>query len=159
MIIEAKSSTFLKPKELKTLLKDCCPLRLFKHINIVDSKEGLCYCYRMPSKAKLDLSITRPISKDLIPYLLDNQLRLNNLAEQQWLINDLRQLQLDARNSIKEFVGQLSAEELEKYNPRLSVLMDSIGVQCVPHMTRTINQNWNSIIREPVFKTIKAVRL
>jgi hypothetical protein len=160
MIVLAKSSSYLTADQVKQHIAKCCPLRLFKHVNIVDDPDqGLCYCYRMPSKAKLDLSLMAPVDDCLFDYLCDNELRLNKLGEQQFIVNSLRSIQNDARTAIKEFCTGLSVEQLEKFSPRITALQDAINNDCAPHVTRTINNLWNSTIRQPLFKSIKQVQL
>lgn len=160
MIVLAKSSSYLSADEVKQQITKCCPLRLFKHVNIVnDPDQGLCYCYRMPSKAKLDLSLTAPVDECLFDYLCDNELRLNKLGEQQFIVNSLRAIQNDARTAIKEFCNGLSTEQLEKFSSRITALQDSVNNDCAPHVTRTISDLWNTSVRQPLFKNIKQVQL
>ena len=160
MIVLAKSSSYLSADEVKQHVTKCCPLRLFKHVNIIDDpQQGLCYCYRMPSKAKLDLSLTAPVSDDLFSYLCDNELRLNKLGEQRFIVDSLRTIQNDARTAIKEFCNSLSVEELEKFGPRITALQDAVNNDCTPHVTRTISDLWNTNVRQPLFKSIKQVQL
>ena len=160
MIVLAKSSTYLTTDQLKKQVIKCCPVRLFKHINIInDPQQGLCYCYRMPSKAKLDLSLTAPVNDDLFNFLCDNELRLNKLSEQKFIIDSLRTIQNDARTAIKEFCNGLSVEELQKFSPRITTLQDAVNNDCTPNVTRTISDRWNTSIRQPLFKSIKQVQL
>lgn len=160
MIVLAKSSSYLTADQVKQQITKCCPLRLFKHVNIVnDPHQGLCYCYRMPSKAKLDLSLMAPVDDCLFDYLCDNELRINKLCEQQWMVNSLRSIQNDARTAIKEFCSGLTVDQLQKFSNRITALQDSINNDCVPHVTRVISDSWNTNIRQPLFKTIKQVKL
>lgn len=160
MIVLAKSSSYLTTKQIKDQVTKCCPLRLFKHVNIVnDPHQGLCYCYRMPSKAKIDLSLTVPVDDCLFSYLSDNELRLNKLCEQRFIIDSLRTIQNDARTAIKEFCNSLTTEELEKFSPRITALQDAVNNDCTPNVTRTISDQWNTNIRKPLFKLIKQVKL
>lgn len=158
MIVLAKSAVYLKPQQVADLIVKCCPIRLFKHVNIINDN-GLMYQYKMPSKAKLDLSVTCPVDDCLFEYLVDNELRLNKLGEQQFVINSLRQMQSDGKTAIKEFTNGLSSDQVEKYAKRIATLQDCLNNDCAPHVTRTISKQWDERIRQPLFKQIKQVQL
>ena len=159
MIVLAKSSTYLNPKQLRKYVIEHCPMRVFKHVDLIADKNGLCFCYRMPSKARLDLSLTCPVDDSIFDYLCDNELRIRKLSENQVVINSLRQMQNDAKLAIKEFCNSLTPDEMERFSPRIMALQNAVNNDCTPHITRTINEQWNENIRRPIFKTIKQVEL
>lgn len=160
MKVLARSSAYLKPRQVREFLIKQCPIRLFKHVDIIhDKDQGLCYCYRMPSKAKLDLSLTLPLDDCFFDYLIDHELRLNHLGEERFVVDSLRNLQLDGKRAIKEFVNGLSQDELNRFSRRLTTLQNCINNDCAPRVTQSIIKNWNTVIREPLYQSMQQVSL
>lgn len=159
MIVLAKSSTYLNPKQLRKYVIEHCPMRVFKAVDLIADKNGLCFCYRMPSKARLDLSLTCPVDDSIFDYLCDNELRISRLSNNRLVIDSLRQMQKDARSAIKEFCNGLTPDEVEKFSPRIVALQNSVNNDCVPKVTQSITKLWNETVRQPIFETIKQVEL
>ena len=158
MLVLAKSTTYLTKAQIKKYISSKCPMRLFKNVNLINTDEGLCYCYRMPSKAKLNLDITYPVSDDFYSYLQDHEFRLDHIEKEQFIINSLRSLRDSADKALNTFCSELNRDEILRYNKRVMFLRNAVNRDCTPKLTRTIKTSWNDL-RSEALKKVKFVKL
>lgn len=160
MRITIKSSVYLTPKKLRGMMQNACPLKLFQHINLVnDETDGLCYAYRIPSKLKLSgMKATMPVGDDFLQYLIDNELSLEGVADQRFMIDAMRNLNCTGLQSLKQFAASLPPEKAKKYGMRLGTIADSINKQCTPTMIPSILEHWKEF-RGSVYDQLDHVKI
>lgn len=154
MKIYAKSSSYLKAKDVENYLKSACPIRLFKRVNLVDTDDGLSFSYRIPSKSKINIDFTSPVTQEFYQYLIDNEMKINHIGECQWMVDSVRGLRDQANTALKDFCRTLSAEDTPRFTKRICTLQDSINKECIPHVTRVCLHEWDAM-REKAFKKMK----
>ena len=92
---------------MRNLIKENCPIRLFRHINIVNDGK-LMLQYRIPSKIRgIDLSLTTDLDKLAIDYLINNEVDVSRSGNERWMINNVMRLQNQANSAIKEYCRTL----------------------------------------------------
>lgn len=160
MKVQAKSSALFKPKQLRGLITECCPMRLFKHVRLVNDPEvGLSYAYKIPSKVNLQMCLVVPVGDDFLQYLIDNELRIENIPEQRFMIDSIRNLQLESNKVLKKFISTLDSKKVERWGSRIQDLRDAINKQCVPtNITDSVLNDWNRF-RRKAFRSLKYVKI
>lgn len=139
------STKFLTKSQMRNLIKENCPIRLFRHINIVNDGK-LMLQYRIPSKIHgINLSLTTDLDKSIIDYLINNEMDVSRIGEEQWMINNVRSLQNQANSAIKEYCRTLRSEQAIRYNRRIRELQDYINSQCTCNQTRRCAQLWKDL--------------
>lgn len=139
------STKFLTKSQMRNLIKENCPIRLFRHINIVNDGK-LMLQYRIPSKIRgIDLSLTTDLDKSAIDYLINNEMDVSNIGGERWMINNVRSLQNQANSAIKEYCRMLNSEQSVRYNRRIRELQDCINNQCTCNQTRRCTQLWKDL--------------
>lgn len=139
------STKFMTKSEMRNLIKENCPIRLFRHVNIVNDG-GLMLQYRIPSKIRgIDLSLTTELDKSAIDYLINNEMNVSSIGNEQWMINNVRQLQNQANSAIKEYCRTLTSDQALRYNRRIRELQDAVNTQCTCNQTRRCSQLWKDL--------------
>lgn len=160
MKVQAKSSTLFTTKQLRGLMTESCPMKLFKHIRLVNDPEiGLSYAYKIPSKINLQMCLVVPVKDDFLEYLIDNELRVEGIGEQRFMIDSIRNLQLESNKVLKKFTSTLDSKKVERWGSRIQDLRDAINKQCVPtNLTDSVLEDWGKFKRK-AFRTLKYVKI
>lgn len=160
MKVQAKSSTLFTTKQLRGLMTESCPMKLFKHIRLVNDPEiGLSYAYKIPSKINLQMCLVVPVKDDFLEYLIDNELRVEGIGEQRFMIDSIRNLQLESNKVLKKFTSMLDSKKVERWGSRIQDLRDAINKQCVPtNLTDSVLEDWGKFKRK-AFRTLKYVKI
>lgn len=160
MKVQAKSSALFSPKKLRGVMTECCPMRLFKHVRLVNDPEvGLSYAYKIPSKINLQMCLVVPVKDDFLQYLIDNELRIDNVSDQRFMIDSIRNLQLESNKVLKKFTSTLDSKKVERWGSRIQDLRDAINKQCVPTgITNSVLEDWGKF-RRKAFRSLKYVKI
>ena len=160
MKVQAKSSVLFTTKKLRGLMSDSCPLRLFKHVRLVNDPEvGLSYAYKIPSKVNLQMCLVVPVKDDFLEYLIDNELRIDGIGDQRFMIDSIRNLQLESNKVLKKFTSTLDSKKVERWGSRIQDLRDAINKQCVPTgITDSVSEEWSKF-RPKAFRSLKYVKI
>ena len=160
MLVQAKSSTLFTTKKLRGLMTDACPMRLFKHVRLVNDPEvGLAYAYKIPSSISLQVCLVCPVKDDFLNYLIDNELRIENVSQERFMIDSIRTLQLESTKAIKQFTSTLDSKKVERWGTRIQNLRDTVNKQCVPtNITDSVLEEWKKFKRN-AFRSVKYVKV
>lgn len=160
MKVQAKSSVLFTTKKLRGLMSDSCPLRLFKHVRLVNDPDvGLSYAYKIPSKVNLQMCLVVPVKDDFLEYLIDNELRIDGIGDQRFMIDSIRNLQLESNKVLKKFTSTLDSKKVERWGSRIQDLRDAINKQCVPtSITDSVSEEWSKF-RRKAFRSLKYVKI
>lgn len=160
MKVQAKSSVLFTTKKLRGLMSDSCPLRLFKHVRLVNDPDvGLSYAYKIPSKVNLQMCLVVPVKDDFLEYLIDNELRIDGIGDQRFMIDSIRNLQLESNKVLKKFTSTLDSKKVERWGSRIQDLRDAINKQCVPTgITDSVSEEWSKF-RRKAFRSLKYVKI
>lgn len=160
MEVRAKSSGFFTPRQLRELMVNSCPIKLFKHVRLVNDPEiGLSYAYKIPSKINLQLCLVIPVKDDFLEYLIGNELRIEEIPNQRFMIDSIRNLQLESNKILKKFTSTLDSKKIERWGSRIQDLRDAINSQCIPTpITESVQEDWAKF-RRKAFRSLNYVKI
>lgn len=159
MLVLGKSASYLKKRDVESLIKSKCPLRVFKNINLTCEDNRLKFSFRLPSKTRLDLVSDIDVPTQFIDYLIDSELSIDKLHEQKWCTDCVSNLQLQMTKDIKDYCSSLDQEHAQRYDKRIRELQNDLTTLCVCKASPALCRDWLEAIRKPLFKSMKAHEL
>lgn len=159
MLVLGKSASYLKKRDVESLIKSKCPLRVFKNINLTCEDNHLKFSFRLPSKTRLDLVSDIDVPTQFIDYLIDSELSIDKLHEQKWCTDCVSDLQLQMTQDIKDYCSSLDQEHAQRYDKRIRELQNDLTTLCVCKASPALCRDWLEAIRKPLFKSMKAHEL
>lgn len=159
MLVLGKSTSYLKKRDVESLIKSKCPLRVFKNINLTCEDNHLKFSFRLPSKTRLDLVSDIDVPTQFIDYLIDSELSIDKLHEQKWCTDCVSDLQLQMTQDIKDYCSSLDQEHAQRYDKRIRELQNDLTTLCVCKASPALCRDWLEAIRKPLFKSMKAHEL
>ena len=159
MQLLGKSATYLKKRDVESLIKSKCPLRVFKNINLTCNDGHLKFSFRLPSKTRLDLVSDIDVPSEFIQYLVDNELSIDALHEQRWCTDCVQNLQQQITRDIKEFASGLDSDHAQRYDKRIRELQDDLTNLCICKHSPALCRDWHEVISKPMFKAMAAHEL
>ena len=159
MLVLGKSASYLKKRDVESLIKSKCPLRVFKNINLTCEDNHLKFSFRLSSKTRLDLVSDIDVPTQFIDYLIDSELSIDKLHEQKWCTDCVSDLQLQMTKDIKDYCSSLDQEHAQRYDKRIRELQNDLTTLCVCKASPALCRDWLEAIRKPLFKAMKAHEL